>query len=170
MLYLLWSLLNLALIMLFLYVAYKATRLLRRELGLAVALFFAIGFLSFINSPGYKEEQNSFKLDKQGKVASEQYQQQAQSIIIDKNAAYNTQLHITYHQHKSQALPEPAAAQVHTSGLVLSHSLKVLDIEVAYDAAGKGWNYFVYGVVHWRLLGMKVYAQSKMYGGSAPAQ
>ena len=170
MLYLLWSLVNLALILLFIYVAYKATRLLRRELGLATALFFAIGFLSFINGPGYREEQNSIKLNEKPKADTGLYQQQSQMITIDENAAFDTHLQVTYNEYKDQPLPQPVAAQVHTSGLVLSHSLKVMDTIVTYDEAAKSWNYQVYGILHWRLLGMKIYTQTKMFSGSAPAQ
>ena len=170
MLYLLWSLLNFALILLFLYVAYRATRLLRKDLGLAAAIFFAIGFLSFINSPGYKEAQNSFNLNEQAKADTQQQQQLVQTVMIEENAAFDTHLQLTYNRQQAQALPQPIAAKVYTSGLVLSHSLKVMDTIVTYDAATKSWNYQLYGVLHWRLLGMKVYTQTKMFEGSAPAQ
>ena len=169
MLYLLWSLLNFALILLFLYVAYRATRLLRREMGLAAAFLFAIGCLSFINSPGYKEEQNTINLNEQEKAVAKQ-QQLVQTILLEDNAAFDTHLQITYNRQQAQALPQPVAAQVSKSGLVLSHSLKAMDAIIAYEAATKSWHYQVYGTLHWRLLGMKVYTQTKIFAGRAPAE
>jgi len=167
MLYILWSLLNLALILLFLYVAYRATKLLRRELGIAAALLFAIGSLSFVNGTGYREAQNHFELRKEEKKLPQNHLMQ--TIAIDENAAFTTYLQIKYNSKKSPAVLEPVAAQVYTGGLVLSHNLKVLDVTVVYDSTGKKWNYGVIGSQHWRLLGLKVYTQTKMFEGSAPA-
>lgn len=49
MLHLLWTLLNIAVFILFLITCFRATKLLRQELGLATTLFLVFGILSFVS-------------------------------------------------------------------------------------------------------------------------
>ena len=48
MLYLLWSLLNIALFLYFIIICFKATKLLREKVGLLASIIFVAGSLSFI--------------------------------------------------------------------------------------------------------------------------
>ena len=56
MIYLLWALINLALIIYFLSICIKAIKLVRQELGLFATVIFVIGLLSFC---GHNNDKNS---------------------------------------------------------------------------------------------------------------
>lgn len=102
MVYLIWGLLNLGLVIYFLVLCFKATKLVREKIGLFAAVFFVLGLLTFIVQPvkdNYGKGQNSNRLNSwifASEDSLKQYSISALDIDLEKNLISKKHLEIMY--------------------------------------------------------------------------
>lgn len=128
MLHLLWVLLNLGLFLFFLGICFRATKLIRENLGLLASIVFVFGLLSFAGSSGHKNdvtgkinnqvEKWTFASDKEILTGTWNYK----LTDIDKTILSTVDLGIAYGREKNSDKLIPIEATSTTSGFVSGHS------------------------------------------------
>lgn len=173
MLYLLWSLINIGLFIFFIAICFKATKLLREKLGVFAAVVFVFGLLSFIghtNNDNDNQEPNSNQI-RSWKFTSEDSLKSNESyslhIDIKKTllAKYNLLIRYGKAIHEDQNIPISASSS--TEGFIGGTNWKPLYIQINRTNDNKKFEYFVNGVIQWKLLGATIISQYKTYEGFA---
>ena len=164
MLHLLWSALNIALLVYFIVICFRATRLIRENSGLFTSLLFGFGLLSFIVQPG-KVKNTENQIVKQGFVAQDRLDPTSMKSItlaLEESLGNSTNLRIHYGKDSTGKLA-PIDAFSSQNGFVGGREWEPHRILVKTGADGDDFNYTVDGILRWRLLGVTVYYQGKNY-------
>lgn len=173
MLYLLWSLLNIAVFLFFIVICIRATKLIREKIGLFASIIFVFGLLSFVgnaeNNSGNKEPNSNHV--KTWKFASgEGLNNIATSFVdidLEKTFTSTYRLSIKYGKDKQGQVNTPISANSSATGFVSGTNWKPFSIIVNQTGDNNKLEYHVNGIVEWKLLGATVYAQLKEYKGVA---
>lgn len=173
MIYLLWGLLNVGLFLFFILICFKATKLIREKVGLFASIIFVFGLLSFAvksNEGDSNKEPNSDQI-KTWKFISEDSLKSNESyllnIVLEKTWISTYNLGIKYGKDKEGHLNIPVSAYSLTTGLSSGTNWKPVSIIVIQTNDNHKFQYIVDGIVEWKLLGAKIYSQSKHYKGIA---
>ncbi|WP_421825937.1 hypothetical protein [Larkinella sp.] len=169
MLYLIWTLLNIALGVYFIILCFQAARLLKERIGLYAAVIFTLGLICFAGNSGKKNDSFSTNPD----VKKWTYVPR-DSIIpgglefahatIDKTWISEIDLTVLYGAKKSSNQTVPVEATSVWSGFVSGYDWKPTSISV-HATTGQQYAYTVTGILQWKLLGIPLYSQPKMYEG-----
>lgn len=171
MLYLIWSLLNLGLVIYFLVICFKAIKLVREKIGLFAAVFFVLGLLTFIGQSAkdnYSKEQNSNQLNSWTFASVDslkQYSISSLEIDLEKDLISKKYLGIIYGKDGQGQLNIPIRANSATTGLICGIIWKPISVVVNRTDDNNKFDYIVVGIVDWKLLGATIYTQSKRFDG-----
>ncbi|KAB7732837.1 hypothetical protein F5984_02490 [Rudanella paleaurantiibacter] len=170
MLHLLWTLLNTAVFVVFLITCFRATKLLRQELGLSTTLFLVFGILSFVSrstdSPtaGRGAPNTNAQTWTLNPVDSlQQGTMQMVNVELEKTLLSTYGLTIRYQQGPQTNHPIDAYSVL--TGLVGGIKWKPSDVSVVETRKGQ-FRYTVMGTVEWQLLGTTLYTEPKQYQGT----
>ena len=172
MLYLLWSLLNIALFLYFIIICFKATKLLREKVGLLASIIFVAGSLSFIgqsNIDNDNKEPNSNQIRTWKFHSADTLNKNATfslDVILEKTLVSKYNLGIKYGKNQEQ-FNIPISAYTMTTGFSSGTNWKPITIVVNRTADNNKFEYMVTGMVEWKLLGATLYSQLKEYKGIA---
>lgn len=173
MTYLLWGLLNIGLFLFFIVICFKATKLIREKIGLYASVIFVFGLLSFVgysNNGNDNKEPNSNQI-KTWKFLSEDslknYDTYLLSIDLEKTLISKYSLGIKYGKDKQEQVNIPISAYSSTTGFISGTNWKPVSIIINRTNDNNKFEYFVSGVVEWKLLGATIYSQLKEYKGIA---
>ncbi|MCE7043483.1 hypothetical protein [Dyadobacter sp. CY312] len=150
MVYLLWSLINLAALCWFLYIAFSVLKLIKEHLGVPSLIIFILGSLSF--------SQGTLTNEKPQPSYNEQMTLGVQ--MIDEQLWYNTSL---FYAYPKDSLTGEARGDVSQSGLVIGHGWKPTLSRLWFEN-GK-LNYSVSGTHEWKFLGLTLYSEPKQFTG-----
>jgi hypothetical protein len=173
MTYLLWGLLNIGLFLFFIIICFKATKLIREKIGLFASIIFVFGLLSFIghsNNDNENKEPNSNQI-KSWKFTSEDSlnRNATYSIDVDLEKTFVSKygLGIKYGKDEQGQMNIPISASSSTTGFISGIDWKPISIIVNRTTDNNKFEYFVDGIVEWKLLGATIYSQHKEYKGIA---
>ena len=162
MLQLVWSALNVALLIYFIVICFRAAKLLREHSGLFVSLLFGLGLLSFMGQSG-KDKNAQDQIVKHGFVA-QQHLTSITSIIVPLEKSPGNSLNLRmYYGKDSTGKLVPIDALSFRNGFVGGLEWVPDRIQVKPTANGDDFNYTVAGTLQWKLLGVPVYSQRKKY-------
>ena len=171
MLYLLWALLNAGLFLFFILICFRATKLIRQNFGLLASIVFVFGLLSFIghsNNNNDNREPNSNQI-KSWKFTSDDSlsRHPTNSVFIDleKTLISKYYLVVQFGKDKSGQINIPISASSSTNGFISGTNWKPISIFINKTDDNHKFEYFVTGVVEWKLLGATIYSQFKEYKG-----
>lgn len=171
MLYLLWGLLNIALLVYFIAICFKATKLIRANYGLLTSIIFAFGLLSFIsssNDDNNNKEPNSNQV-KTWRFISEDSLGKSGTLFLnvelESNLISSYELGINCREDKQLKNTIPVSAYSTTDGFIFGTNWKPLYIMVKRTNDNGKFQYSVQGVVKWKLLGATIYTQNKSFNG-----
>jgi len=108
-LYVLWALLNVALSLYFLFLCFRAVKLVRERLGVLAAILFTIGLLSFAGHPDAdtqklgEEFKFSFSANHPDSIANTNFA----VVKLDNNVLFSTRLTVTYTETGDSAFVIP---------------------------------------------------------------
>jgi hypothetical protein len=173
MIYLLWSLLNIGLFLFFIATCFKAAKLVREKLGLLASIIFVFGLLSFAgnsNNDNDNKEPNSNHI-RTWKFVSEDSLKNNESHLLDigleKTLISKYDLVIKYGKDRQGQINVPISAYSSTNGFISGTNWKPISIIINRSTDNNKFEYFVDGVVEWKLLGTTIYSQPKEYKGIA---
>lgn len=173
MTYLLWGLLNSGLFLFFIIICFKATKLIREKIGLFSSIIFVFGLFSFVihsNNDNDNKEPNSNQI-KTWKFISEGSLKSNHSYLLnidlEKTLVSKYDLGIKYGQDKQGQINIPISAYSSSTGFISGTNWKPGSIIINRTEDNNKFEYFVDGVVEWKLLGAIIYSQLKGYKGIA---
>ncbi len=169
MMYLIWGLLNIGLLIYFLTICLKATKLIRDKIGLFAAIIFVIGFLSMCNhtSTNKNNKTNTTNNDTWTFNSIDSLNNQTttfQREELEKNLISKYFLEITYGKDKNEKYI-PISAYISTNGFKLGTNLNAISITINKTEDNKGFKYIVVGTEDWNLLGTTIYTRIKTFKG-----
>lgn len=173
MIYFIWGILNIGLFIYFIVVCFKATKLIREELGLFSSIVFVLGLLSFL---GQSYNNNIKKEPNSSSIKTWKYISEDSSKILDSNLisielerifVVQYDLGIKYGQDKLTQKNIPISAYSSAKGFISGTNWVPKSISINQTEDNYQFDYIVDGVVEWKLLGFIIYAQSKEYSGKA---
>ena len=171
MLYLLWSLLNVGLFIFFVFICFNATKLIREKLGIFASVIFVFGLLSFIgNSNSDNEDQNSSQIKAWNFIPADSLKSNENyfvSIDLENTLVSKYTLGIKYGKDKQGQSNIPISSNSSTTGLISGINWRPVSIIVNRTTDNNKFDYCVYGVLEWKLLGATIYKQAKEYQGKA---
>src|SRR6185437_6672351 len=171
MLYLLWGLLNVGLFLFFIVICFKATKLIRQNFGLFASIVFVFGLLSFIghsNNNNDNKEPNSNQTKTWKFTSDDSLSRNPTSskfIVLEKTLISKYYLFVQYAKDKNGQVNIPVSASSSTNGFVSGTNWKPISIVINRTDDNNKFEYFVSGVVEWKLLGATIYSQLKEYKG-----
>lgn len=171
MLYLLWGLLNLGLFIFFIAVCLRATKLIRQNFGLLASIVFVFGLLSFIghsNNNNDNMEPNTNQIKTWKFTSDDSLSRNSTSsefIDLEKTLISKNYLFIQYCKDKDRRINIPISAYSSTNGLTCGTNWKPISISVIRTDENNKFEYFISGVIEWKLLGATIYSQFKEYKG-----
>jgi hypothetical protein len=173
MLYLLWGLLNIGLFLFFIVICFRATKVIREKFGLITSIVFVFGLLSFVghsNCDNENKEPNSNQIKTWKFISEDSLNRNATSFIkidLEKTLVSKYDLGIKYGKDKQRQLNIPTSAYSSTTGFISGTKWKPILIIINRTNDNNKFEYFVDGVVEWKLLGATIYSQQKKYKGIA---
>jgi hypothetical protein len=165
MLEIIWGILNIGIFVYFMIICFKAAKIIRENLGGWATLVFVLGLLSFM---GKKEEDNSFKsfnLQKEQKDTVQNYvgNSYGKDILLEDNLATQIRAHISYGEDKTGKKLLKAMAS--RDGFVSGTYWKPILFNVSKLDNNDNYEYQVIGSMEWKILGIKLYTESKEFNG-----
>ena len=164
MLQLLWSVLNIAVFLGFVYLSYKTTVLIRKKINLFVSILFVLVLLSVVNaaekSPEINNGKSGFVSGRPGPKGFEQTK--LISVTPQNDLLFHIGLFGFYGRDDSAGL-YPISASSAITGLVAGYQW--VPSSTLLDTAEGKIRYHFSGILDWQLLGITFYAQEKTFTG-----
>ena len=173
MLYLLWALLNAVTFIFFLFICFKAMKLVRQEIGLFAAFVFVFGSVSFMtrHRPDKENlEPNSNQIKTWKFISPDSLDRRSNVYIVidlEKTLISKYNLGIQYVQDNQLKNNIPVTANTSVTGLQGGTTWEPTSIIVNRTDDNKKFEYEVSGTVKWKLLGFTLYSQYKNWKGFA---
>ena len=168
MILLLWGLLNIALFIFFVLNCFRATKLIRAHVGLFASIIFVFGLLSFVGASGKSGKKESADAQAFNLVSTDSLDGHGTSFIkvdLEKSWLCTYMLDIRHGREKQSNLNVPVSANVLTDGFFAGTEWKTMSVTVNKTANDSVFEYEVYGIREWKLLGANVCAESKQFKG-----
>ena len=167
MLELIWGILNIAILIYFIIICFKATKIIRENIGKMASVIFVLGLLSFI---GKSTEENtktkSFNLQSINETIEKNnfngntYSREKQ---LDNNLISNINISILFGENKNEK--KLLNANVNRTGFVSGTDWKTKNINVS-KLKRNTYQYNITGTIDWRILGIKLYTELKEFEGT----
>ncbi len=168
MLYIIWAIVNIAIFIFFVFICFRATRLIRERLGLLAAVIFVLGLLSFAARPAYDEDDNKEpgKNEIKWRFASEDSFRNTYAVRVElkKSLIAKYMLFIKYGKD-SQNINIPINADANVEGIISGTDWKPVGITITQTDNNSKFHYEVFASEKWKLLCVTVITQSKLYEG-----
>jgi hypothetical protein len=166
-----WGLLNIGLLLFFIVTCLRGTKLIREKYGMFASVVFVFGLLSFAEQPNNgidNKEPNSNQVKTWKFASADSLNRNATFLIaiqLEKTLVSTYQLGIRYGKDKQGQVNIPISADSWMTGFISGTHWKPSSIIVNRTDNNNNFEYFVEGIVEWKLLGATVYSQSKEYKG-----
>lgn len=161
MLTLFWTGLNVLLLLLILYAWFRVLKILRREIGLGLAVVFMLSLsVRGSNSVSDARPKNLLANERQGQPIGNW----STSTTIPLN--FNNRLSLRFEGIRTDSMVRAHGMYSTVSGLMLGHEWKPL--AGMANSEKKGVSYSVFLLHEWKMLGVVLYTSSEEYEGVAP--
>lgn len=166
---LIWGIFNIIVFIYFFVVCIKSVKIVRDGLGVFAGLVLVIGLLSFISKDDSKnlaEKNIDFYNNELSNNSSKRTftgNSFRQDVNLEKNLTSNISLDIYVGEEKNDLVI--ISANCMKSGFVSGTKWNVHTIHVDKPKNKNYCNYFVSGSVDWRIMGLKLYSESKIFEG-----
>jgi hypothetical protein len=163
MLALLWTLLNTALLLVFIFLCINATKLLRNKYGIFASVLFAFVLLSFVGRPGKSEPIKKWQFIPENQT--NRLTEKHLWVNLEETISAKYELGIRYRQDEKTLQILPTEAFTKATGW-LGGTYWVPDhVSVHVTKPNTEFRYVVKGKLKWNLLSVIIYVQTKTYQG-----
>jgi len=168
---LIWTLLNNGLLMFFIVISYKATKIIRVNIGLFASFIFVLGLLSFMVNSNIENDKNepNFSPIKCWKLVTDDSLKRNETYIlnIDMENTFISKykLGIKYCKDNSGQKIIPIEAFTSTTGFCCGTYWKPKSVIFNRTIDNNKLRYIVNGVVEWKLFSSTIFYQYKNYTG-----
>ena len=166
MIQLLWGLLNIGLFLFFIVTCIKASRLVRDNIGYLAAVVFVFGLLSFMgNKDSNLKQQSSWEFASKDSLITDM--NSSINIKLEETILTTLSLDILYGHHKTDQQNIPISAYSTLTGFMSGLNWKPISISVYKTADNTKFQYYLNGILEWKLIGVSIYSQLKNHEGIA---
>ncbi len=157
----------------FIAICFKATKLIREKWGIAAALVFVFGLLSFVGQPSsnnvnFDPNSNETRTWTFASLDSLDKGSNAYTLIDLENTLISTySLGIQHGKDKQLKKTIPTSANTRISGFISGISWEPSSILVNPTNDNQKFTFEVHGILNWKLLGFTLYSHSKNWKGIA---
>ena len=172
MTYLIWTIANLCLFLFFIYTCLRATKHIRKDMGLFAAIIFVWGSFSFIcENNGKSTTQESAPAD----ITVHRFAPDSvinnrgvknKEIKLEKSVSLSLRMNVAYGTDKLSGQIIPAKAFSYIAGLKGGLLWKCTALTITPTSDPHTFDYQVVGFMEWSLLGSQFYNESKSYSGT----
>jgi hypothetical protein len=162
MLSLLWTGLNLVLLLLVLYAWFRVLKVLRREIGLGLAVLFMLSMSFRGNNSSLDTRPKNLLATEQRSTALGNWSTSASVKLTPIN-----NLHLIFEGMRTDSTVQASSMYATTSGLLLGHRWEPM--AGITNPASAGLSYQVVMVHEWKLLGIGFYTSTEDYSGNVSA-
>lgn len=164
MIELIWGLINILILVSFILICFKAVKLIKEKFGVIQAIILTFGLLSFMSfdKSVYENENKNFNLQRLNNISEKVINDFLIVKVIDKSLTNSLILSIKYSKLNNVTILKTANAS--KSGFVMGINWNPTMINV-HKKNEKSINYYVVGQKEWRLLGLKIFSESKKFNG-----
>jgi hypothetical protein len=165
MLELIWGLLNIAILIYFVIICFKSTKVIKEKLGIFASLIFVLGLLSFIVKPSDEESKSKIFDLQNPTIKQNMFKENTFStrIILEENLTTSIEMSIMFGENKNKLI----SAQTNRSGFVSGTNWNVENVTIEKSKTDNKCFYNVSGRLEWKILGLKIYSESKYFKGEA---
>ena len=166
---LIWGIFNAVVLIYFFVICIKSVKIVRDGLGGLAGFVLVIGLLSFISKEDSKNlaekninfyNQESSNNSTKSKFSGNSFHQ---DVSLEKKLTSEIWLNIYFGEEKNDLVI--ISANCMKSGLVSGTKWNVHSIQVDKPKNTNYCNYFVSGSVDWRIMGLNLYSESKIFEG-----
>ncbi|GAB3336424.1 hypothetical protein GCM10027299_46460 [Larkinella ripae] len=166
MAYVFWSLLNCAFLLSFVVICFRATRLVREKMGMLAAAVFVLGLFSFGTHSGAKSSHRSpqaqtWNFSPKGEISPQSTHYSV--VALNETGLFHTDLGILFGTQKTTLETVAVEASSTLSGFVSGFQWTATAITL--KGPESNCQYGVTGILNWKLLGITVYSEARMYSG-----
>lgn len=168
----LWALLNLLLLIYFIYLSFQAVKLLKEHKGWLSAILFAIVLGAYLAGiPVAKEVEGKYNIKEKSWVLSpndslEGSSRELHEIILEKNVISSYTVFLHSGKAKEQLHYIPADANIVTVGLSMGTSLYPTYVLFRPTEKKNEYQYEIQATLSWSLINIPVYSQHKSWTGT----
>lgn len=163
MLEVIWGILNIGILIYFILICCKATKIIRENIGGIAALVFVLGLLSFMGKPHDENgSSQTFDLQKENKVNEPNSLNRfvnSKEIPIEENLTTKIAVTLLYTENKTEK--KLVKAMVHRDGFICGTYWKASHINISKEDRDPNYEYHLSGTIDWKILGIKLYTQMK---------
>ncbi len=164
--YLFWSILNSAVIVAWLFISYLSIKLVKKEYGILPAVIMALGIISIFTT-SYSSGNNTILLlrDRQaGDVIqnADLRKRTEKNTILEDSPLFNIRMISSFEDVEGK--PVPVFVNISMNGFVSGFSWQTqrANIEVS---GSNSFAYVIVGNLKWKLFGLTVYTEQKVFRG-----
>jgi hypothetical protein len=162
-----WGILNIGILIYFVIICLKSTKIIREKLGVFAVLIFVFGLLSFVGKPNDENPKiKIFDLQDQIKEAKlNRFVGNTYSIEkkLEDNLMSQIELSIKFGENGNEK--KLLTAYTNRSGFVSGTNWKTEMVNIQKSKTENKCYYNISGTLEWRLLGLKVYSEPKDFEG-----
>ncbi len=169
MLYLLWMIVDICLSLYFIFICFKATKLIRERLGLFATLIFVFTIFSFVCIPPEedKSEENKNKWSYESSQINDTTAYQSNrstTIVLTKNLMFGINLRVSYQKDIYKNEITPVIATTGINGVLGGYEWNPEYISIT-KLNDRSLEYYVAGTITMSLLRVPIVHQNKIYSG-----
>jgi len=169
MLYLLWMIVNICLSLYFIFICFKATKLIRERLGLFATLIFVFALFSFVCIPPEEDKsevnKNTWSYESsQNNDSIPYHSNRYETILLTKNLMFDINLRVSYYKDIYTNEVIPLLATTGVNGVFGGYEWKPENISIA-KRNDRSFEYYVSGTIKMSLLKVPLVHQNKIYAG-----
>ena len=162
-----WSLLNIALFLYFIFLCLKIILLTKRHLGAFASLVFAFGLVSFMASPNADRKNLALPNNEKSKILSvSNLAKNTDLRRIELETGFLTKVYLNVGVSEKENGQVALTNYAGIEGLVSGLNWQTQNVDFQTTKKQNGVKYTVHGILHWKLLGMTIYSQLKVYQGA----
>jgi hypothetical protein len=166
---LIWGIFNAVVLIYFFVICIKSVKIVRDGLGGLAGFVLVIGLLSFFSKEDSKnlaeKNINFYNQDSSNNSTKSNFSGNSfhQDVILEKNLTSVISLDIYFGEEKNDLVI--ISANCMKGGLIIGTKWNVHSIQVDKPKNKNYCNYFVSGSVDWRIMGLNLYSESKIFEG-----
>lgn len=164
MIELFWSILNISILLLFLYLfvgfLFKGKKIFEgRFKNLSIAILI-LGVIQIVSANDSDKFDNTINIDND---YNQKNSTQTSKLILEDNLAMNNNLSITYSSENEVLIPIKATSYL--TGFVSGYEWKIKSINTSSKTKNEKKHYTASGILEWKIFGIKIYSQEKSFTG-----
>ena len=164
---LIWGIFNGFLLIYFIVICFKSVKIIKEKIGVFASLIFVIGLLSFMSKPNEKNlaDKNIDFLNQSNPKKAFDGNSFFQEIKLEDNLTSDIGLSILVGEKENELII--LNANCSRAGFISGTNWNVENIDIDKEKDKNYCNYIVNGIMEWKILGITIYSEHKLFNGKA---